>query len=48
MSDDVSTSLAEQIAAWTNEVAKVDPLSAEILAAEETREQNTLNLIIST
>ena len=47
MSEKVSTSIADQIAAWTDEVAKVDPLAAEILAAEERREQNSLNLIAS-
>ena len=47
MSEDISTNISEQIAAWTDEVAKVDPLSAEILAAEERREQNSLNLIAS-
>ena len=47
MSDGISPSLAEQIAAWTDEVAKVDPLSAQILRAEELREQKTLNLIAS-
>ncbi|NIA06371.1 MAG: aminotransferase class I/II-fold pyridoxal phosphate-dependent enzyme [Actinobacteria bacterium] len=47
MSEEVSTSIAERIAAWTDEVAKVDPLAAEILAAEERREQNSLNLIAS-
>jgi len=47
MREDVTTSIAEQIAAWTDEVAKVDPLSAEILAGEERREQNSLNLIAS-
>ena len=39
MSDGISPSLAEWIAAWTDEVAKVDPLAAEILQAEELREQ---------
>ncbi len=47
MSDGISPSLSEQIAAWTDEVAKVDPLAAEILQAEELREQKTLNLIAS-
>ncbi|MCK4850569.1 MAG: serine hydroxymethyltransferase [Phycisphaerae bacterium] len=47
MSDGISPSLAERIAAWTDEVAKVDPLAAEILQAEELREQKTLNLIAS-
>ena len=47
MSDGVSPGLAEQIAAWTDEVAKVDPLSAQILQGEELREQKTLNLIAS-
>ena len=47
MSEEASTSIADQIAAWTDEVAKVDPLSAQILAAEERREQTTLNLIAS-
>ena len=47
MSDGISPSLAERIVAWTDEVAKVDPLAAEILQAEELREQKTLNLIAS-
>ncbi len=47
MSDGISPSLAEWIAAWTDEVGKVDPLAAEILQAEELREQKTLNLIAS-
>ena len=47
MNEDVSTSIAEQIAAWTDEVARVDPLAARILAAEERREQTCLNLIAS-
>ena len=47
MSDQVSPAIAQQIAAWTDQVAAVDPLSAQILAAEERREQTTLNLIAS-
>src|SRR3972149_6145339 len=47
MNEEVSTSIAEQIAAWTDEVAKVDPLAAQILAAEERREQSSLSLIAS-
>ena len=47
MTDGISPELARQITAWTDEVAKVDPLAAEILQAEERREQNTLNLIAS-
>ncbi len=47
MSDGISPSLAERIAAWTDEVAKVDPLAAKILQEEELREQKSLNLIAS-
>ena len=47
MSGKISNSMAEQIAAWTDEVDKVDPVAAQILAAEERREQNSLNLIAS-
>ena len=47
MSDGISSKLAQRIIACTDEVAKVDPLAAQILRAEELREQNTLNLIAS-
>ena len=47
MSEKTFSSISEQIAAWTEEVDKVDPLAAQILAAEERREQNSLNLIAS-
>ncbi len=47
MSDGISPKLAERIAAWTDEVSRVDPLAAEILQSEELREQKSLNLIAS-
>lgn len=47
MTDKLSNNVNQQPIAWVDEVAKVDPLSAQILQAEEIREQNTLNLIAS-
>ena len=47
MPTEMSADMAKLIAAWTQEVAAVDPLAAEILASEERREQNSLNLIAS-
>lgn len=47
MAGEISADMEQMIAAWTDEVARVDPLAGEILAAEERREQNSLNLIAS-